>query len=131
MQMPVAVDPQYNLEEPVLGVTLSNVWTDGNIAQVDEFVVMVPDDFKLINCDRWYPDTERAPFESKDGYDSYRFSREEMGDVRQTFQSVTCWLHIKEPIKLLSGAEKVQRTFAAQAKYRYMLEKPISITVQK
>ena len=130
-KMPIGVDTQYNAQEPILGVTIANLWTEGKIDYASELIIMVPDDFKLVNCDRWYPATERAPDESEGGVDTYKFKREEIGDVRETFKSVTCWLHIKDPSALLSGAQKVERTFVAAAKYQYRLEEREGIHVRE
>jgi hypothetical protein len=55
----------------------------------------------------------------------------ELGDVRQGFQSVTCRLRIKDPAALLRGAQKVDRTFVAIAKYDYELEKKKPIQVKE
>ena len=131
VDQPVGIDTQYNTREPILGVTLDNLWSEGDIERVDEFVIQVPEDFELVKCDRWYPDEKRQPFKSEYGYDFYRFSREEIGDPRLTYRSVTCRLHIKNPTQLLSGAQKVQRTFVAQAKYLYKLEKSVRINVRE
>ena len=131
VDQPVGIDTMYNIREPILGVTLDNLWTEGEIERVDEFIIQVPDDFKLVKCDRWRPDTERQPSKSEEGYDFYTFSREELGDPRLGFQSVTCRLHINDPKELLAGAQKVQRTFVAQAKYLYKLEKSVRIYVRE
>jgi len=131
VDQPISIDTEYNTREPILGVTLDNLWSNGEIESVDEFIIMIPNDFKLVKCDRWRPDTERPPFKSEEGYDFYRFSREELGDPRLSFQSVTCRLHINDPAKLLSGAQKVQRTFVAQAKYKYNLEKGVRVYVRE
>lgn len=131
VDQPVGIDIQDNTREPVLGVTLDNLWSDGDIERVDEFIVQIPDDFELVKCDRWYPDEKRAPFKTEEGYNFYRFSREEIGDPRLTFQSVTCRLHVKDPSQLLAGAQKVQRTFVAQAEYLYKLEKSVRINVKE
>ena len=95
VDQPIGIDTQYNRREPVLGVTLDNLWSKGDIEEggVKEFIVMVPNDFDLVKCDRWYPDTKRQPFKSEEGYDFYRFTKEEIGDPRASFQSVTCRLH--------------------------------------
>ena len=132
IDQPIGLDTQYNAREPVLGVTLGNLWTEGEVERVDEFIIQVPEDFKLVKCDRWYPETERQPFKSEEGYDFYKFTREEIGDTRQTFQSVTCRLRLEaDPKGFLAGAQKIQRTFVAQARYKYKLEKSVSIHVRE
>lgn len=131
VDLPIGIDTKYNTREPVLGVTIDNLWTDGTPRTVNEFMILVPDDFKLVKCDRWYPLTEKAPDESSNGVDTYKFSKTELGDVRQGFQSVTCRLHIKDPAALLRGAQKVERTFVAIAKYDYELEKRVQIHVRE
>jgi len=131
LEMPIGIDTKFNTQEPILGVTIDNLWTNGKIDYASELIIMVPDDFKLVRCDRWYPATERAPDESENGVDIYKFKREEIGDVRQTFKSVRCWVHIKDPVALLSGAQKVERTFVAAAKYQYRLEEREGIHVRE
>lgn len=131
VDQPIGIDTEHNTKEPVLGVTLDNLWTEGEIERVDEFIIQVPEDLKLVKCDRWHPDTERDPFKTEDGYSFYKFSREEIGDPRASFQSVTCRLSIKEPKEFLAGAQKVQKTFVAQAKYLYKIEKSVSIYVRE
>jgi len=130
VDQPVALDLVYNTRRPVLGVTLDNYWNGaGNrIESVDEFVIMVPDDFELVDCDRGTPEVEKG---AEEGYDFYKFKREQLGDPRLGFQSVTCFLHVKNPKQLLGGAQKVQRTFVAKVKYRYNLEKRVSINVRE
>jgi hypothetical protein len=121
---------------PVLGVTLDNNvgggWSEGKISgPPDEFEIQIPNDFTLVNCDRWYPEKTREPYKTVEGYDFYKFTPAEIGDPRQEFKSVTCRLHIKDPQALLAGAQKVQRTFVSRVKYNYELEKPISIIVRE
>jgi hypothetical protein len=133
VDQPVGVDRLSNLREPVLGVTIENAggWTEG-WAHVNEFEIQVPNDFKLINCDRWHPDKTREPSSKIENYDIYTFKKSEMGgDLRQEFQSVTCRLHIINPNDLLSGSQKVQRTFVSRVRYDYEMEKSISITVRE
>jgi hypothetical protein len=134
VDQPVGVDRISNSREPVLGVTVENNggggWTEGQ-AVVNEFEIQVPNDFSLINCDRWYPDKIRKPDSNLENYDIYIFKKEMSGDLRQEYKSVTCRLHIKDPDKLLSGSQKVQRTFVSRVKYNYELEKSISVTVRE
>lgn len=131
VNQPIGIDTMYNTREPILGVTLDNLWSEGIIEHVEEFTIQVPDDFKLVKCDRWRPETEKPPFKSEEGYDFYRFSKQELGDVRSTFQSITCRLQVKDPAALLAGAQKVQRTFVAQTKYLYKIEKSQRIYVRE
>ncbi len=131
IDQPVGIDTQYNSREPVLGVTLDNLWTEGEIERVDEFIIQVPEDIQLVKCDRWYPDEKRNPFKTEEGYDFYRFSREELGDPRAGFKSVTCRLRIENPKEFLGGSQKVQRTFVARAKYYYNLEERVSLYVRE
>ncbi|MBW2990445.1 7TM-DISM domain-containing protein [Candidatus Woesearchaeota archaeon] len=136
VDQPIGIDVNYNTREPVLGVTIDNLWTHGKIERVDEFIIMVPDEFKLVNCDRWRQESgeqevEREPSSSEDGIDIYSFKREELGDPRFTFQSVTCRLRINDPQALLSNAQKVQRTFVARVKYVYKLERGVGVNVRE
>jgi hypothetical protein len=133
VDQPIGVDTAYNTKEPVLGVTLDNLWTDpGNrIKDVTEFIIQVPDDFRLVKCDRWPSGENREPFKTEEGYRFYRFTKNEIWDPRVTFQSVTCRLQIEDPAVLLEGAQKVQRTFVAQAKYKYNLEKSVRLYVRE
>jgi hypothetical protein len=131
VDQPVAINTKSNDRDAVLGVTLDDRWSEGHLDTVNNITLQIPDDFDLINCDRWYPDTKRDPIESKDGYDYYRFTREELKDPRVQFKSVTCRVHIKDAQKFLSGQQKVQRTFVAQADYIYLLEKTTSVTVKQ
>jgi hypothetical protein len=131
VDLPIGIDTRYNTREPVLGVTIDNVWSDGKPRKVNEFTILVPDDFRLVKCDRWYPVTEKTPDESEGGVDTYRFLSSELGDIRQSFQSVTCRLRIKDPAALLRGAQKVDRTFVTIAKYDYELEKTKPIQVKE
>lgn len=84
-----------------------------------------------MKCDRWAVGEKRPPFMSEDGYDFYSFKKDELGDTRETFQSITCRLHVKDPNTFLAGAEKVQRTFVAQTKYLYKIEKRQRIYVRE
>lgn len=128
VDQPIGIDIEYNTREPVLGVTLDNEWTEGEIARVDEFVIMVPDDFELIKCDRGPPDVSRGV---EPGYDSYSFRREQLGDPRVSFQSVTCRVHIKDPVEFLAGSQKVQRTFVSRVKYYYNIQKGVRLYVRE
>jgi len=133
IDQPIGLDPLRNTRDPVLGVTLDNRWTDGQISQVDEFILQVPEDFDLVNCDRWGGDHQREPFKSEEGYAFYKFSREELGDPRLEFKSVTCRIHLKDENAqtFLAGSQKVQRTFVAQVKYIYQIEKTIGVYVRE
>lgn len=126
VDQPVGIDVKYNTREPILGVTLDNAWSEGKIGRVDEFIIMVPGDFELKDCDRGKPDAIPG-----DGYANYSFRREQLGDPRATFQSITCRLHIKDPAKLLGGTPKVDKTFIARARYIYALEKSLRLTVRE
>ncbi|MBN1793124.1 hypothetical protein JW826_05565 [Candidatus Woesearchaeota archaeon] len=132
VDQPVGVDVDNNNRDAIIGITLDNVWTEGRIEGVHKFVLQVPSDFELLNCDRWYPEKTKEPKEKdKEGYDFYEFSKEEIGDVRSRFSSVTCRVHIKNPKEFLAGQQKVQRTFVVQATYDYTLEKTISVRVRE
>ncbi|MFH0870797.1 MAG: hypothetical protein V1866_07120 [archaeon] len=133
IDQPIGIDPLRNTRDPVLGVTLDNRWTDGQIAKVEGFVIQVPEDFDLVNCDRWGGDYKREPSNVSEGYAFYVFNREELMDPRSEFQSVTCRIHLKDELvrTFFVGSQKVQRTFVAQAKYIYKIEKPISVYVRE
>jgi hypothetical protein len=128
IDQPTGIDTKYNTREPILGVTLDNLWSEGKIGRVDEFVVLVPNDFDLVKCDRGEPVADNT--EQVDGYNAYSFKREALGDPRASFQSITCRLHIKDPAKLLGGSSKAERTFVAIAKYVYVLEKSVRVNVK-
>ena len=137
LQMPIGIDTRYNLFEPIIGFSLTDrpagSWSEGKIADVEEIILMVPNVFKLVDCDVWRPDKERPPFKTEDDIDYYRFAKEDLMDPRLEFNSVTCRLHIKDDKidTFLAGAEKVQKTFVAQAKYTYNLEKGVRFTVRE
>jgi hypothetical protein len=130
VDQPVGVDKVKNDRDPIIGVTLSNKWTDGHLERVNEFILQVPDDFDLMNCDRG-AGGKATPFETKEGYNYYKFTREALADPRIEFLSLTCRLHLKEPSKFLSGQQKVQRTFATQVKYDYYIQKSATVTVKE
>jgi hypothetical protein len=126
---PIGIDTQYNTREPILGVTIDNRWTDGGIIEkVNSIVVQVPDDFDLVKCDRENPQISEGIVP---GYVSYTF--ENFGDPRLGYQSVTCFLHIKEARlkSFMAGSPKVQKTFVSKASYMYNLQKAVSISVRE
>jgi hypothetical protein len=132
IDQPVLVDRAKNTRDTILGVTLdSQSWSEGQIGKVEEFVLQVPQDFTLTKCDRGITNPQTLIFQSQDGYDFYRFRPEILGDARLSFQSLTCWLHIKNPDTFLGGAQKVDRTFVSQVKYTYQLEKRVGINVRE
>jgi hypothetical protein len=130
LDQPIGIDTQYNTREPILGVTIDDRWTDGQIESVSEFVIQVPDDFDLVKCDRGTPQAGEGIVS---GYTSYTLRKEDLSDPRLGFQSITCRLHIKESgLKtFLSGAPKVQKTFVAKVAYLYNLQKSVSINVRE
>ena len=131
VDQPIGVDTENNVRDPILGVTIEDRWTDGKLEHVNDFTLQVPEDFDLVDCDRWYPEKMREPASSENGYNFFKFSREEIGDIRSEFRSITCRLHIKDPKKFLAGQQKVQRTFVAQATYEYQIEKKVSLSVKE
>jgi hypothetical protein len=130
LDQPIGIDTQYNTREPILGVTIDDRWTDGQVESVSEFVIQVPDDFDLVKCDRGTPQAGEGIVS---GYTSYTIRKEDLSDPRLGFQSITCRLHIKESgLKtFLSGAPKVQKTFVAKVAYLYNLQKSVSINVRE
>jgi hypothetical protein len=130
LDQPIGIDTQYNTREPILGVTIDDRWTDGQVESVSEFVIQVPDDFDLVKCDRGTPQAGEGIVS---GYTSYTLRKEDLSDPRLGFQSITCRLHIKEPglRTFLSGAPKVQKTFVAKVAYLYNLQKSVSINVRE
>ena len=116
-----------------LGVTIDSVWSNSDsdkdlTLKVNEFVIKVPKEFELVKCDRTFV---KSSDDKEEDYDSYSFSEMDLEDLRQSFKSVTCRLNIINPVKLLGGSQKVQRTFIAKAKYIYPISKKISFYVKK
>ena len=131
LDQPIGIDTQYNTREPILGVTIENQWTDGQIeGPPSEFVIQVPDDFDLVKCDRGTPQTSEGIVS---GYTAYTFRKENLPDPRLGFQSITCRLRIKDSLlkTFLIGAPKVQKTFVAKVSYLYNLQKSVSINVRE
>jgi hypothetical protein len=90
---------------------------------------MVPDDFSLVDCTRGTPTAQAN--ENITGYTDYIFTRDVLGDPRLTFEQVRCFLQLKDPNSFFAGgAQKVKRTFIGKVKYRYKLEKSVSLIVK-
>jgi hypothetical protein len=135
IDQPVLVDKVKNSRDTILGVTLDNQasWTEGKINSVQEIVLMIPQDFELRKCDRGGDNPRALLQKSENGYDFYSFNSQVMNsDPRLSYQSLTCWVHIKDPNNILMGAaQKVEKTFVSQVKYKYTLEKKIGVTVRE
>jgi hypothetical protein len=136
VDQPVGIDTTTNKREPILGVTFDNLWSEGE-PYPTEYIILVPDDFDLVKCDRGTPTIEHENIPGYDktvpGYDVYIFNKDQMGDVRQGFQSLTCRLHIKDDklSSFLAGSQKVTKTFVAMAKYNYVLKKSVRFDVKE
>ena len=129
MTQPILIDKTYNTRNPVLGASVLNMWTDGQIAEVYQFALSVPNDFNLVDCTRGTPTAQAN--ENITGYTDYIFTRDTLGDPRLTFEQVRCFLQLKDPASFFAGgAQKVKRTFIGKVKYRYKLEKSVSLIVK-
>ncbi len=126
IEQPFSIDLIGNTREPPLGVTIQNSWSEGKIDRPLLFMIMVPDDFDLVKCNRGEPEKSVG-----DGYTNYTFDVEKLGDLRLNFDTVECRLHVKDPRTLLAGAQKAQRTFVGMVRYKYKLEKSVSINVRE
>jgi hypothetical protein len=128
LTQPILIDRAYNTRKPAIGASVLNQWTDGQIGEVYQFVLMVPDDFSLVDCTRGVPTTQTN--ENITGYTDYTFTKEQL-DPRLTFEQVRCFLQLKDPAGFFAGgAQKVKRTFIGKVKYRYKLEKSVSLIVK-
>lgn len=129
MTQPILIDKTYNTRRPVLGASMLNQWTDGQIGEVYQFIFSVPNDFELQDCSRGTPAAQAN--ENITGYTDYIFTRDQLGDPRLTFEQVRCFLYLRNPSTFFaSGTQKVKRTFIGRVKYRYKLEKSVSLIVK-
>lgn len=133
---PVGIDSQSGLNS-IFGVTLDNKWTDGEIATVDRFDVLVPEVFKLTDCDAEFeqldsdPLCEEKPDRCASAMNAYRFDGLERPGSFTTF---TCRLRLADgvsPEDIIGPAEKkAQQTFVVKAQYDYALTGDDTIKVK-
>lgn len=129
LTQPILIDKTYNTRRPVIGASLINAWTDGKIGEVYQFVLSIPNDFELQDCSRGAPASQAN--ENITGYTDYIFTRDLLGDPRSSFEQFRCFLYLREPGTFFaSGVESAKRTFIGRVKYRYQLEKSVSLIVK-
>jgi len=134
---PVGVSDVRGLKSS-FGVTLNNLWTDGEILDVSKFIVLIPSVFTLEGCDaerKMYDDEflenecvenpdDCPDFDLMDAYSFVNFG------APSTYKSITCRLEadsVEDVIPI--GQHKAQHTFVVIAKYDYRLTKSKSVEV--
>lgn len=136
---PIRVDPEnpphYVPDGTRLGITLDQSWGGGILQRVDRIELKVPEPFEIHDCDRCKnnPDacsSEPDPIEP--AYTNYVFRNIEFGPF-MTFMGVTCELGITgsdAARRLVSEADKVQRSFVGTAYYEYTVDKTAMVRVR-
>ncbi len=151
---PVGVGMSSNVPQPVglsfekglnvpFGVTLENVWTDGSITRVKEFVVVIPSLFSLEDC-TLKPDgggplagadplCQEDPDRCDQNLKTYSFKRG-VGNPR-TFKTFLCRLRLDKGVNpeevIPLGQQKAQYTFVVIARYDYALSTSRVVEVKR
>lgn len=114
-----------------IGITLNNQWAQGKIKSVESIEIKVPKEIKLIaeKCDK-IPE-----YLGEDKHDSelntYIFKNP--AGTEYMFTTITCPIEInsaEDAANLVTGIEKRTKTVVAVAKYRYEVEKKLSVNVK-
>ncbi|MBL7056736.1 hypothetical protein ISS09_00490 [Candidatus Woesearchaeota archaeon] len=110
---------------PSFGVTLANLWPQGEIVSIKSLDMIIPNDLSLERCIPTFISKEP----SDEGYNTYSFK---LQSHQNLFSTVTCpSVKINDPEAFLGDNLKVSRTFAIKASYIYTLEKSVHIKVEK
>ncbi len=136
---PVSIGMSSDIPQPVgvgedgvntpFGVTLENRWTEGEIREVKEFLVLIPEEFALQNCDLTPTEERISAPRCSEGEDrcaenmvGYRFGNVE---TPRRFTSITCRMTLADGMGagdvIPPGQQKAQKTFVVKAKYDYQL----------
>lgn len=120
--MPLVIYPDSNSLQR-FGVTIANIWPQGEILTLTNMEIQVPEGIKLDNC---IPKPGQTS-DGKNGYTIYTFKLE---SPKEFFTTETCEMNIIDKKNFLKDNLKVTKTFAIKAEYIYSLEKTISIRVE-
>jgi hypothetical protein len=109
-----------------VGASLKNDWTYGKIVRGLTFTLKVPDSLILENCDR----NQSHPSSTLDGMNVYEFTVDQ-ANLKDKFDSVTCYMKVVDYNKLMGAGLYAQKTFEVRATYEYSIEKTTTINVDR
>jgi hypothetical protein len=130
---PVGVADELNT---IFGVTLDNRWTDGAVTRVKSFDVLIPDAFRLANCDAEPQELDQAPICAEDPEkcpDNMRAYRFDHPDTLDRFTTFNCRLRLDggDVDDVVPAAQKkAQKTFVVKASYDYALTEDMDVEVE-
>jgi hypothetical protein len=115
-----------------IGVTVDSAW-QGKLKRVTSIEIKVPEPFALKGCDR--PLKNDPELDMKDPlYTNYLFENPDQNTL-STYSTITCQLDIDpakrdDAIKLVSSADKTERSFIAVVDYDFVIEKKTTVNVK-
>jgi hypothetical protein len=108
------------------GVSLKNKWSQGKVTRGIRYMLSVPPEVELVYCSRNYISMTRNQV---NGRNEYVFEMN-TSNAQDVFDAITCRMKFVDAPKLLGIDMKSVKTFAARAKYEYMIEQSTQIIVE-
>lgn len=109
------------------GVSLTNSWSQGKVNRGINYTLEVPRGFELLECNR---KNQRTIGGTQEGRIAYLFDTNDQ-NIKETFDSVTCRMHVTNPSVVFNGDLVAIKTFNARAVYEYTVEGSTNINVQQ
>lgn len=109
------------------GVSLQNMWPQGQVIKGIKYMLDIPKEITLIDCSRNF--TSDSMPDSSTGRNIYYFEVND-SNALDRFDAIQCRMNINDVKGLLGNDLKSVRTFAARVRYEYAVEGSTSIVVE-
>lgn len=114
-----------NVGDYPFGVSLVNKWSQGKVVRGISYTLEVPKGIELTDCTR--PKAETTLLD--DGRTEYVFNVND-NNIKETFDSVTCRMHVTSPEDIFNGDIVAIKTLDSHAVYEYAIEGNTYIVVK-
>ena len=109
------------------GVSLTNSWSQGKVNRGINYTLEVPPGFELLDCNR---KNIHVGVGTQSDRSAYVFRTDDQ-NIKETFDSVTCRMHVTNARTIFNGDLVAIKTFNARAVYEYTVEGSTNINVQQ
>jgi hypothetical protein len=122
-----ADDSNKNVGNYPFGVSLTNSWSQGKVDRGINYTLEVPAGFELLDCNR---KNIHMVTGTQSDRKAYVFLTDDQ-NIKETFDSVTCRMHVTNAQTVFNGDLVAKKTFTARAVYEYTVEGSTNINVQQ
>jgi hypothetical protein len=108
------------------GVSLQNKWPQGKVVKGMRYLLNVPTQVSLVDCTRSYRSMTHNQLTERNEY-TFEINT---SNTQEIFDAVTCRMRFNDARSLLGTDLKSVKTFAARARYQYMVEGTTSVVIE-